>query len=165
MPKSIHALALIFVSFLMSACATSAMPFRPNPNGRFVDPDEFRGVFFAENSPVEGQSIGSSLSAAGNSMEAMNHDLRLIASFPKSEKFRVVGFTDNAECSSSRCDELSLRRAMLFQEWLIGQGVPADRFYPPRGYGDTRPIGDNQTGSGRAMNRRAHISYGSDLDN
>ncbi|WP_206409541.1 OmpA family protein [Lysobacter enzymogenes] len=153
--------------FFLAACSsTHETPSRPDRSKAFVNNDEFRGIYFKENSPQGEEAIHSALSTTlGDSRLALAHDLELIKKFNKDEKFRVVGFTDNVECQASDCNALSLRRAKAFQDWLIGKGISATRFYPPRGYGSARPIGNNLTEVGRATNRRAHISYGSDLDN
>ena len=49
--------------------------------------------------------------------------------------------------------DLSRRRAQSVVQALIDLGVPADLLVS-RGYGPSRPIGDNRTSEGRALNRR-----------
>ena len=39
---------------------------------------------------------------------------------------------------------------------MLSKGVPADRIVS-HGYGETKPIGDNKTDAGRALNRRVEF--------
>ena len=52
---------------------------------------------------------------------------------------------------------LGERRANAVREYLVSRGIAANR---PRtvSYGEERPIADNDTAEGRAMNRRAHLA-------
>ena len=68
---------------------------------------------------------------------------------------RVEGHTDstgNAEFN----DQLSLRRAEAVRAAMVARGVPAERLVAA-GYGQSRPIGNNDTDDGRARNRRIEI--------
>ncbi|NYT35306.1 OmpA family protein [Allopusillimonas soli] len=51
---------------------------------------------------------------------------------------------------------LSERRANSVKQYLIGQGVPADRIYA-EGKGELQPVATNKTREGRAQNRRVEI--------
>jgi outer membrane protein OmpA-like peptidoglycan-associated protein len=53
--------------------------------------------------------------------------------------------------------ELSIERAQRMVEELVRRGISADRFIY-KGWGGTRPIGDNSTNDGRALNRRVEIT-------
>jgi outer membrane protein OmpA-like peptidoglycan-associated protein len=53
--------------------------------------------------------------------------------------------------------ELSTERAQRMVEELVRRGISADRFIY-KGWGGTRPIGDNSTNEGRALNRRVEIT-------
>ncbi len=52
--------------------------------------------------------------------------------------------------------DLSYRRAMAVRDYLASRGVPAERL-KVAGFGKTRPIADNRSPEGRAMNRRVEI--------
>ena len=53
-------------------------------------------------------------------------------------------------------DDLSLRRANAVREYLVVRGV-APAAISATGFGSSRPVGDNKTAEGRAMNRRVEI--------
>ncbi|MBK8199734.1 MAG: OmpA family protein [Acidobacteria bacterium] len=68
---------------------------------------------------------------------------------------RVEGHTDNTG-SAAINENLSLRRAEAVRAALIQRGVAPARLIAA-GYGPARPIGDNATEEGRALNRRIEI--------
>lgn len=51
---------------------------------------------------------------------------------------------------------LSLRRAHAVRDYLVGNGIAADRLIV-KGYGETRPVADNATAEGRFSNRRVEL--------
>jgi outer membrane protein OmpA-like peptidoglycan-associated protein len=53
--------------------------------------------------------------------------------------------------------ELSILRAKRIVDELTGRGIAAERFIY-KGWGGTKPIGDNATESGRQLNRRVEIT-------
>jgi OmpA-OmpF porin, OOP family len=65
---------------------------------------------------------------------------------------QLSGHTDNVGLSISN-QALSEKRAEACAEYLIAQGI-AKAKVTSRGYGDTKPVGDNTTTEGRAKNRR-----------
>jgi outer membrane protein OmpA-like peptidoglycan-associated protein len=73
-----------------------------------------------------------------------------------SQKIIIEGHTDSTYTREYNL-ELSLRRAQAVAGWLIEHGVDASRL-KAKGYGDFRPIADNKTEKGRALNRRAEIT-------
>lgn len=74
--------------------------------------------------------------------------------FPESD-ITVVGFTDNTG-SEAVNQKLSLQRAQSVVDYLIQQGVAADRLKAV-GKGWDDPIASNSTVEGRAQNRRVEI--------
>lgn len=64
----------------------------------------------------------------------------------------ISGHTD-AQGDEMTNQTLSEKRAQAVVDYLVRAGLPADRF-TPIGYGSTRPIASNDTGEGRAQNRR-----------
>lgn len=72
----------------------------------------------------------------------------------------IEGYTDDVRIVGGRLRsnwELSAARSFAVVEYLMAQGLPADRFNV-RGYGQHRPVASNATAGGRAQNRRIEIS-------
>jgi lipid-binding SYLF domain-containing protein len=67
----------------------------------------------------------------------------------------VEGYTDNVG-SADFNKTLSQDRAMAVVNWLSNHGVDRSRL-SVRGYGESKPLADNATDRGRAMNRRVEI--------
>jgi outer membrane protein OmpA-like peptidoglycan-associated protein len=67
----------------------------------------------------------------------------------------VYGHTDSTGGKQHNFD-LSQRRALSVANYLAAQGVDSRRF-AVTGFGATRPIADNGTPEGRALNRRVEI--------
>ncbi|MBZ4336464.1 MULTISPECIES: OmpA family protein [unclassified Corallococcus] len=67
----------------------------------------------------------------------------------------IEGHTDSRG-SEDYNDQLSERRAESVRNFLVNQGVPADRIQI-RGMGENRPVASNSTAEGRANNRRVEI--------
>jgi outer membrane protein OmpA-like peptidoglycan-associated protein len=68
---------------------------------------------------------------------------------------RIEGHTDSVGDDALNLD-LSERRAASVMRALLERGVQPSRLKAV-GYGETRPIGDNKTGKGRAQNRRVEF--------
>jgi outer membrane protein OmpA-like peptidoglycan-associated protein len=79
----------------------------------------------------------------------------VLENHPEIEAIRVEGHTDSEGSSESNLD-LSRRRAETVREFLVAQGVDSDRLQA-LGFGEDRPIGDNETAEGRAENRRVEF--------
>ena len=71
-------------------------------------------------------------------------------------RLEIGGHTDS-KGEASRNQGLSASRAESVRSYLIGKGVLAGQL-TARGYGSTRPIADNGTEAGRALNRRVELS-------
>jgi len=72
--------------------------------------------------------------------------------------FEVGGHTDNVGPEHSNW-VLSEQRAKAVVEYLISQGIAAERL-TPKGYGGSRPIAESATDEGRWQNRRIEFSIG-----
>lgn len=81
----------------------------------------------------------------------------LVAAMPN--RVIVEGHTDSVPVNNPDFDDnwdLSAKRANNVLNYLVTHGVAAERLHSAS-YGETRPIGDNATIEGRALNRRADI--------
>lgn len=67
----------------------------------------------------------------------------------------IYGHTDSTGSDAHNLG-LSQRRAQSVAGYLASQGIDSRRFYV-MGFGESRPIADNATPSGRALNRRVEI--------
>lgn len=75
-------------------------------------------------------------------------------------QIRVEGHTDNVPVNSSEFAsnwELSAERATRVLRFLAEKGGLDSAKLSLAGYGETRPVSDNSTAEGRALNRRADI--------
>lgn len=84
----------------------------------------------------------------------------LVVALKRNEYYvSVEGHTDSVPIQTARFPsnwELSSARASFVVRHLIEQGVPPYRLRAI-GYGESQPIGDNQTEAGRQLNRRVHF--------
>jgi outer membrane protein OmpA-like peptidoglycan-associated protein len=71
-------------------------------------------------------------------------------------KLRVEGYTDSTNTDAYNLD-LSKRRAAAVVAWLAGKGIAVGRL-SAEGFGKAKPVADNTTPQGRALNRRVEIS-------
>jgi outer membrane protein OmpA-like peptidoglycan-associated protein len=67
----------------------------------------------------------------------------------------VEGHTDSQDTEESN-QKLSENRAKAIVDWLVKNGIAPGRLRPA-GYGEARPIADNRTAEGRALNRRVEV--------
>jgi OOP family OmpA-OmpF porin len=70
--------------------------------------------------------------------------------------FEVAGHTDSTGSAEAN-RTLSTLRAEAVRDYLLTKGVSADRLVAV-GYGEKRPIADNNDPAGRAINRRVSLS-------
>ncbi|TDO83839.1 OmpA family protein [Flavobacterium chryseum] len=73
-------------------------------------------------------------------------------------KLTVVGHTDNVGNPDSNL-ALSKSRAEAVVNYLKQKGIPANRFQLVDGKGQNDPIADNNSASGKALNRRVVITF------
>src|SRR5262244_4363759 len=79
-------------------------------------------------------------------------------------KILVSGYTDNAPIGAALARQgitsneiLSQKRAEDVMEYIVSQGLNPD-LISAQGFGDSHPIGPNDTAQGRAQNRRVELS-------
>ena len=75
--------------------------------------------------------------------------------------FHIEGHTDSVGSASSN-QLLSERRANAVKDYLVANGINADRL-SAKGYGEENPIDSNKTRSGRQNNRRVEVKLSSQM--
>jgi len=98
-------------------------------------------VYFDFRSPVLQNESAALLDALGKSLKES-----------PDAKLAIEVHSDNIGDPSANMD-LSQKRAESVKNYLTGQGISADRLVA-HGLGDSQPIADNSTNTGRAKNRR-----------
>jgi OmpA-OmpF porin, OOP family len=88
------------------------------------------------------------------SMGTLNMIVQLLKDNP-AIKFEVDGHTDNSGTTAHNLS-LSQLRADAVKTQLVTMGVDASRL-TTKGFGDTKPLGDNSTPEGKANNRRVEF--------
>ncbi len=96
-----------------------------------------------------------SATITSGSKPVLDEVVKVMSEHPEIEHVRVGGHTDSTGNKDHNL-KLSDERAASVKAYLVEHGVAADRL-ASKGYGQTRPIADNNTDAGRADNRRVEI--------
>lgn len=67
----------------------------------------------------------------------------------------IAGHTDSIGSKNYNM-ALSIRRAQSVKNFLMSTGIPADRLFI-KGFGESKPLTDNDTEAGRSINRRVEF--------
>ncbi|MFM2395095.1 MAG: hypothetical protein RLZZ546_3078, partial [Bacteroidota bacterium] len=90
--------------------------------------------------------------------EASLPSLELLLTFMEARPnvtIEIAGHTDS-QGNDAHNQDLSQRRAETVKKYLIAHGVKEKRLVA-KGYGETKPISENETAEGRKLNRRTEI--------
>lgn len=90
-----------------------------------------------------------------DSLPALNAVLGVVQNHASS-RWLIAGHTDN-QGSDARNQPLSEQRAAAVIAWLKDHGAKAGQLVS-QGFGSTRPVADNATAGGRALNRRVEVA-------
>jgi chemotaxis protein MotB len=107
-------------------------------------------------------SGSASLSRDGKA--ALAEVAHVLASIPK-RAFQVEGHTDNVPIATAQYPsnwELAAARAITVLKAMVDGGLPPERV-SAASLGDTRPVGENESTEGKALNRRIEIIIVPDL--
>lgn len=85
----------------------------------------------------------------------LDGDAMAIVKHHPNATFEVAGHTDSKGADAYN-NGLSQRRATNVREYLVQQGVDGSRI-TATGYGESQPVADNATATGRAQNRRVEL--------
>ena len=83
------------------------------------------------------------------------NELAEAMAFKESLTIEISGYTDNVGDEAAN-QKLSEARANAVRSFLVGKGINSSRI-KAIGYGETRPIADNETPEGRQKNRRTQV--------
>ncbi len=89
------------------------------------------------------------------SNQLLNNVAEVLKSHPEIEMIRVEGHTDDRGSDASNLS-LSQRRAEAVVAYLVRKGVKKERLVA-KGFGEAKPIADNETNEGRTTNRRVEF--------
>lgn len=89
-----------------------------------------------------------------SSFASLDGIVKYLSSMPK-VSLSIEGHTDS-QGDEAYNQKLSEDRAAAVRTYLIGKGVAADRIASV-GYGESKPLGDNETAQGREQNRRVEF--------
>ena len=89
------------------------------------------------------------------SFDLMNEIVGVVNGNPQIKKLSIEGHTDNVG-SDKHNKKLSDNRAAAVRTYMVEHGVAQDRL-ASKGWGETKPIGDNETDAGREQNRRVEF--------
>lgn len=98
--------------------------------------------------------VSGSANLQKNSLKGLNELIAVLIANPEM-KLTIEGHTDNTG-SDELNQQLSENRAAAVKDYLISKGVDASRIQSI-GYGETKPIANNETKEGRQKNRRSEL--------
>jgi len=88
------------------------------------------------------------------SVPVLDKNVTLLRQYPE-RRIVIEAYTDSMGSEDYNLN-LSKKRSKAIYNYFTSQGISADRM-ETIGYGETRPIADNSTAEGRALNRRVEI--------
>lgn len=177
-----HKRAVKIVSAMAAQFNESAQPQSANSNGNLLGSDSLVGIQASFDRALAGKKdlrdrtrisltergLVVSLTEAGffapGENEMRSDALPLLDALAdvlnsNSLHVRIEGHTDSSPISTARFPsnwELSSARATTVLSLLLKRGIPSNRL-SIGGYAGERPIADNSTAEGRALNRRVDI--------
>jgi OOP family OmpA-OmpF porin len=89
------------------------------------------------------------------SFDLMNEIVGVVNGNPQIKRLSIEGHTDNVG-SDKHNQKLSDKRAAAVRNYLVEHGVTPDRLVS-KGWGESKPLADNDTEAGREQNRRVEF--------
>jgi outer membrane protein OmpA-like peptidoglycan-associated protein len=80
----------------------------------------------------------------------------ILLAYPGAYQIEVEGHTDSVGSDTSNLN-LSRGRAEAVREYIVQNGIKGARVMAARGFGESKPVADNETAAGRQVNRRVEI--------
>ena len=115
-------------------------------------------VYVTDNALVITEQI--QFSTGRSTIRRASHSLldkiaRVLSEYKGIKKLQVKGHTDSVGDDEGNM-ALSQGRVQAVVDYLVKAGIEAERL-EAKGFGESEPIGDNETSEGRAMNRRVEF--------
>ncbi len=80
----------------------------------------------------------------------------ILLAYSSAYQMEIEGHTDSVGSDDSNLN-LSRGRAEAVRDYLTQNGIKAERMIAARGFGESKPVADNETAAGRQVNRRVEI--------
>jgi OmpA-OmpF porin, OOP family len=124
---------------------------RENQGCPVISEEVRKRVDFAANNIL---FVTGSYKLVAKSYKGLNEVVKILQDNPEM-KLAIDGHTDNVG-NDERNQELSENRANAVKEYFVSKGIAESRI-TSAGHGETMPIADNKTASGRQKNRRVEM--------
>ncbi len=80
----------------------------------------------------------------------------ILIAYPGAYQIEIEGHTDSVGSEESNLT-LSRGRAESVRDYMVQNGIKPERVIAARGFGESKPVADNETPAGRQVNRRVEI--------
>ncbi len=80
----------------------------------------------------------------------------ILLSYSGAYQVEIEGHTDSVGTDESNLN-LSRGRAEAVRDYMLQNGIKAERIIAARGFGESKPVADNDTAAGRQVNRRVEL--------
>jgi OOP family OmpA-OmpF porin len=118
--------------------------------------ESFKTIFSDKPVTIEGANFDTNSAKLKRTADKKLNEVVDFAAKYKESNLAVSGHTDSTG-SAKLNQKLSVARAASVKAFLVKKGVAADRI-STKGEASARPVADNKTKAGRALNRRVEIT-------
>ncbi len=118
--------------------------------------ESFKTIFSDKPVTIEGANFATNSAKLKRTADKKLNEVVDFAAKYKDSNLAVSGHTDSTG-SAKLNQKLSVARAASVKAFLVKKGVAADRI-STKGEASARPVADNKTKAGRALNRRVEIT-------
>ena len=152
--RSLARTAGLAIVLSISGCASQATA---GPvDALHVEGPELLSVLFKASMPTSGDSLAASLLPDSGTEKTLSNNLDILKSYPTAN-VRLIGYTDDQECSGASCAALSLHRARLVRDWLVDHGIPEKRISSTEAGGQYLSLPYKPTEADRMISRRTEF--------
>ena len=88
--------------------------------------------------------------------EKLSKQAGILIAYPTVYQIEIEGHTDSVGSDESNLS-LSRGRAESVRDYLLQSGIKSEHVIAARGFGESKPVADNETAAGRQVNRRVEI--------